>query len=41
MRLPYALPVADLREAVHRLALARADIDRPRRHAWSSPAVVA
>jgi DNA-binding transcriptional MocR family regulator len=43
MRLPYALPVDDLREVVHRLAIARADIDRPRRHApaWSTPAVVA
>ncbi len=41
MRLPYTLPEADLVEAVHRLAAARADLDRPRRHAWSSPVVVA
>jgi DNA-binding transcriptional MocR family regulator len=41
IRLPYALPVDDLREAVHRLALARADLDRPRRREWSSTAVVA
>jgi DNA-binding transcriptional MocR family regulator len=41
MRLPYTLPEADLVEAVRRLAAARADLDRPRRHAWSTPAVVA
>jgi DNA-binding transcriptional MocR family regulator len=41
MRLPYTLPEADLVEAVRRLAAARADLDRPRRHAWSSPVVVA
>jgi DNA-binding transcriptional MocR family regulator len=40
-RLPFAQPEEVLREAVHRLALARADLDRPRRHAWASPAVVA
>jgi len=41
MRLPYTLPEADLVEAVRRLAAARADLDRPRRHAWSTPVVVA
>ncbi|MEV4508989.1 PLP-dependent aminotransferase family protein [Dactylosporangium sp. NPDC049525] len=41
LRLPYTLPEADLVEAVRRLAAARADLDRPRRHAWSSPVVVA
>ena len=41
MRLPYTLPEADLVEAVHRLAAGRAALDRPRRHAWSSPVVVA
>jgi DNA-binding transcriptional MocR family regulator len=41
MRLPYTLPEADLVEAVRRLAAARTDLDRPRRHAWSSPVVVA
>jgi len=40
-RLPFAQPEDVLREAVHRLALARADLDRPRRHAWASPQVVA
>jgi aspartate/methionine/tyrosine aminotransferase len=41
MRLPYTLPEADLVEAVRRLAAARADLDRPRRHSWSTQAVVA
>jgi DNA-binding transcriptional MocR family regulator len=41
MRLPFTLPSADLIEAVRRLATARADLDRPRRVAWSTPAVVA
>ncbi|HLL65964.1 MAG TPA: PLP-dependent aminotransferase family protein [Micromonosporaceae bacterium] len=41
LRLPYTLPVPDLVEAVARLAVARRDLDRPRRYAWSSPAVVA
>ncbi|HTJ37655.1 MAG TPA: PLP-dependent aminotransferase family protein [Dactylosporangium sp.] len=41
MRLPFTLPEADLVEAVRRLAEARSDLDRPRRHSWSSPAVVA
>ncbi|WP_432829282.1 PLP-dependent aminotransferase family protein [Dactylosporangium sp. CA-092794] len=41
MRLPYTLPEADLVEAVRRLAVARTDLDRPRRHPWSAPAVVA
>ncbi|GAB3858756.1 aminotransferase-like domain-containing protein [Dactylosporangium cerinum] len=41
LRLPFTLPEADLVEAVRRLAAARADLDRPRRHAWSSPVVVA
>jgi DNA-binding transcriptional MocR family regulator len=41
LRLPFTLPAAELADAVHRLAIARADLDRPRRYAWSSPAVVA
>jgi DNA-binding transcriptional MocR family regulator len=41
MRLPFTLPGEDLVEAVKRLAVARADLDRPRRAAWSTPAVVA
>ncbi|MEV6927035.1 PLP-dependent aminotransferase family protein [Dactylosporangium sp. NPDC051485] len=41
MRLPYTLPEADLVEAVRRLAAARADLDRPRRHSWSAQTVVA
>jgi hypothetical protein len=41
VRLPFTLPEADLVEAVRRLAAARTDLDRPRRHAWSSPVVVA
>jgi DNA-binding transcriptional MocR family regulator len=41
LRLPYTLPEADLVEAVRRLAQAREELDRPYRHAWASPAVVA
>jgi hypothetical protein len=41
LRLPSSLAVADLVEAARRLAAARADLVRPRRHAWSSPVVVA
>jgi DNA-binding transcriptional MocR family regulator len=41
LRLPFTLPAPVLVDAVRRLAAARADLDRPRRHAWSSPAVVA
>ncbi|MFB9181177.1 PLP-dependent aminotransferase family protein [Dactylosporangium sucinum] len=41
LRMPYALPEDTLVEAVRRLASARADLDRPRRHSWSTPAVVA
>ncbi|MET7393249.1 PLP-dependent aminotransferase family protein [Dactylosporangium sp. NPDC005572] len=41
LRMPYALPEDTLVEAVRRLASARADLDRPRRHSWSAPAVVA
>jgi DNA-binding transcriptional MocR family regulator len=41
LRLPYTLPEDDLVEAVRRLALAREELDRSARHAWSSPAVVA
>ena len=41
LRLPYTLPEPELIDAVRRLAVARSEIDRPRRYAWSSPAVVA
>lgn len=41
LRLPYTLPVPDLADAVDRLAAARRELDRPRRYAWSTPAVVA
>jgi DNA-binding transcriptional MocR family regulator len=41
MRLPFTLPGEELVEAVKRLAVARADLDRPRRAGWSTPAVVA
>jgi len=41
VRLPYTLPAPVLVDSVHRLAAARAELDRPRRHAWSSPVVVA
>lgn len=41
LRVPYTLPAADLVDAVKRLAAARHEVDRPRRLAWSSPAVVA
>lgn len=41
MRLPFTLPETDLVEAVRRLAEARTDLDRPRRHAWSTQTVLA
>ncbi|WP_432977052.1 PLP-dependent aminotransferase family protein [Dactylosporangium sp. CA-233914] len=41
MRLPFTLPETDLVEAVRRLAEARTDLDRPRRHAWSAQTVLA
>ena len=41
LRLPYTLPEAELVAAVRRLAQARAELDRPYRAAWASPAVVA
>ena len=41
LRLPFALPEAELVEAVRRLAQARTELDRPYRHAWAAPAVVA
>jgi DNA-binding transcriptional MocR family regulator len=41
MRLPYALPEADLVEAVRRLAAARADLDRPLARPLRTPAIVA
>jgi DNA-binding transcriptional MocR family regulator len=41
VRLPFTLPAADLVEAVHRLAAARHDLERPRVRTWSSAAVVA
>ena len=41
LRLPFTLPEGDLVEAVRRLAQARTELDRPYRHAWAAPAVVA
>ncbi|WP_433049346.1 PLP-dependent aminotransferase family protein [Dactylosporangium sp. CS-033363] len=41
MRLPFTLPEADLIEAVRRLAEARTDLDRPRRHTWQAQTVLA
>ncbi|GAA3451201.1 PLP-dependent aminotransferase family protein [Dactylosporangium matsuzakiense] len=41
MRLPFTLPETDLIEAVRRLAEARTDLDRPRRHAWSAQTILA
>jgi DNA-binding transcriptional MocR family regulator len=39
LRLPYTLPVADLQEAVHRIAAARHDVDRPRTLNWPTTVV--
>jgi len=39
LRLPYTLPVADLVEAVHRIAAARHDVDRPRTLHWPTTVV--
>lgn len=41
VRLPYTLSVPDLREAVERIARARADLDWTRPRSWQSPALVA
>jgi DNA-binding transcriptional MocR family regulator len=41
LRLPYTLPDEQLVEAVRRLAQARGELDRPYRHTWDAPAVVA
>jgi DNA-binding transcriptional MocR family regulator len=41
MRLPFTLPPADLVEAVNRLAMARADLDRTRRPLWNQAPVFA
>ncbi|WP_028679093.1 MocR-like transcription factor YczR [Salinispora arenicola] len=41
LRLPFTLPVADLVEAVDRIAAIRYDLDRVGRPGWSEPAVIA
>lgn len=41
VRLPFTLPPADLTEAVHRLAAARYDLDRPDRRLGETPTMVA
>jgi DNA-binding transcriptional MocR family regulator len=41
LRLPFALPAADLVEAVRRLAAVRYDLDRAPRPQWSEPAMIA
>lgn len=41
LRLPFTLPVADLVEAVHRIAAVRYDLDRSSRPRWREPAVIA
>jgi DNA-binding transcriptional MocR family regulator len=41
LRLPYTLPGEELREAVERIARARADLDWGRPRSWQSPALVA
>ncbi|WP_433726735.1 PLP-dependent aminotransferase family protein [Actinoplanes sp. CA-051413] len=41
IRLPFALPADDLREAVRRIASVRHDLDRAARPAWRTPAVIA
>ena len=39
LRLPYTMPVADLVEAVHRIAAARHEVDRPRTLHWPTTVV--
>jgi DNA-binding transcriptional MocR family regulator len=41
LRLPYTLPAAELREAVERIARARADLDWGTPRPWQSPSLVA
>ncbi|MET8907050.1 PLP-dependent aminotransferase family protein [Micromonospora sp. NPDC004551] len=41
LRLPFTLPVADLEEAVGRLAAVRYDLDRTGRPQWREPSVIA
>lgn len=41
LRLPFTLPVADLTEAVSRIASVRYDLDRSPRPSWRTPAVIA
>ncbi len=41
LRLPFALPPADLLDAVDRIAAARRDLARPGRRTWDDPALVA
>jgi DNA-binding transcriptional MocR family regulator len=41
LRLPFTLPERDLVEAVDRIAQARADLDRPARRGYDTPALVA
>ena len=41
LRLPFTLPVAELTEGVHRLAVARSDLDRPGRPQRTAPMLVA
>ncbi|MBO0867078.1 MAG: PLP-dependent aminotransferase family protein [Micromonosporaceae bacterium] len=41
LRLPFTLPVPELVDAVDRLAAARADLERPARRSWETPALVA
>jgi aspartate/methionine/tyrosine aminotransferase len=41
VRLPFTLPERDLVEAVDRIAQARAELDRPARRGYDTPALVA
>jgi DNA-binding transcriptional MocR family regulator len=41
LRLPFTLPAADLVEAVHRITLARGDLERGSRPSWTEPAIIA
>ena len=41
VRLPFTLPERDLVEAVDRIAQARAELDRPARRGYATPALVA
>jgi DNA-binding transcriptional MocR family regulator len=41
LRLPYVLPVTQVRDAVARLVEARDQVDRPGVRRWTEPAVVA